>query len=291
MKLSGRIIKGVGGLYFVETSDGVKISKPRGIFRKTNFSPVVGDYCEITSGDSNFKDDDAIFNIEAISERKNELARPRVVNIDVAAVVSAADNLNTYTLDKYLIILEKQAAGNKFGIIAVINKTDLADEEKLNTYKNIYGGAGYPVFFLSAANKTGGGAFVSFIKGGTAVLAGQSGAGKSSIANMLCGKRVMEVGELSKKILRGRHTTRHAEMFSFGGGYIVDTPGFASLKTDIARGELKNYFREFKRFEEVCRFGDCRHIDEPDCAVKENLGGAINAERYGNYVKIYNELS
>jgi len=289
-EVRGRIIKGVGGLYTVETDSGVEICKPRGIFRKTAHAPLIGDLCVISAAEN---EKTKVGIIENISERKNELARPRVSNIDAAAVVCAADSINFFTLDKYLIILEGQAAENKFEIAVVINKIDLADEKKIEKIKKIYGSACYPVFFLSAATKEGTDAFFISLRGKTTAFAGQSGAGKSSIVNLICGKEVMEVGELSKKILRGKHTTRHAELFRAGADsetYIIDTPGFASLKfANVTKTNLKNYFREFKKFTDICRFADCAHINEPGCEVREQAGKEIAASRYENYLKFYEE--
>jgi len=286
----GRIIKGVGGLYTVVMESGIKICKPRGIFRKTDHSPLIGDLCAISAAEN---DKNKFSVIESISERKNELARPKVSNIDAAAVVCAADNINFFTLDKYLIILEEQAAENKFEIVVVINKIDLIDEKKIEKIKNIYGSAGYPVFFLSAATGAGTDAFFISLRGKTTALAGQSGAGKSSIVNLICGKEVMEVGELSKKISRGKHTTRHAELFRTGADgetFIIDTPGFASLKfANVTKANLKNYFKEFAKFSDICRFADCAHINEPGCEVREQAGNKLAASRYENYIKFYEE--
>jgi len=275
----------------VETIEGADIYKPRGVFRKRGVTPVTGDMCEVsrgTGGDAGV--------IESICARKNELIRPCVSNIDGIAVVFAADTLNTALLDKYLIILESQKTSGYFEVFIIINKTDLANGGSLDKICSIYENAGYPVILTCCPNKSGFERLSAELRGKVTALAGPSGVGKSSITNILCGESVMKVGELSKKIQRGKHTTRHSEMFSLGcGGYIIDTPGFASLDfTGITCADLKTYFKEFARHEENCRFADCAHIGEPDCAVREQAGEqsdfGVSAARYKNYIVFYNEL-
>ena len=284
-KTEGKIIKGVGGLYRVLTENGTAECRPRGALRKTNLKPVIGDACVISGSGG-------AWTIESISERRNELTRPRVSNIDAVVAVCAADSPNLYLLDKYLIILGEQAAAGSFQIIVLINKTDLADKNEISKIKKDYGRAGYPTVFFSALKKTGTDELLGLIRGRTAALAGVSGVGKSSVVNLLCGGTVMETGGLSKKISRGKHTTRHAEMFPVDGGFVIDTPGFASLNFDNAsRGTLKNFFADFNEFTAGCRYADCAHIGEPDCGVKAQAGKKLSASRYGNYLRLYNEIS
>ena len=277
--MTGKIIKGIGGLYFIETQNGIAVCKPRGIFRKDNKAPVIGDVCTVT------KNDDEIGVIESIHERKNELLRPKVSNIDQIAVVCAADSINLTLLDKYLIILEEQN-NESFSIFIIINKIDLTGTKALAKTAAIYENIGYPAVFSSTVADCGTLSLLPFLKGKTTAFAGPSGVGKSSIVNLLCKEQVMAVGELSKKTAKGKHTTRHAEMFKIDNdSSIIDTPGFASLEfMDSTRNNLKEYFKEFKNYADDCRFFDCKHINEPDCAVKENVGTRINALRYENYL-------
>ena len=286
--LDGRITKGVGGLYSVATDDGIKFCKPRGILRKNNLSPIIGDTCSVTEATGGRAC------IESLGPRRNELVRPRVSNIDAAVAVCSADNLNLFQLDKYLAILGCQAAGNKFEICVLVNKTDLAEPGALHTIGRVYESAGLRTLFVSAITGSGIDRLKTYLNGKTAVLAGQSGAGKSSVVNALCGSLKMAVGELSAKINRGKHTTRHAEMFACADndGFVIDTPGFASLTfAGMSRDGLRGCFPEFTRFANGCRFADCRHMDEPGCAVREEAGNGVSASRYENYARFYKELS
>ena len=173
------------------------------------------------------------------------------------------------------------------------NKKDLADEKEWETLKEIYETCGYPVVFTSAAKEENIEQIRQILEGKTTALAGPSGVGKSSLINLLDPDANMETGEISRKIERGRHTTRHSELFSIGGEtYIMDTPGFGSLYVnDFEKEDLKDYFREFRAYEGSCRFQGCSHIHEPGCAVKEALSEEkIPKSRYENYLEMYREL-
>jgi len=253
--------------------------------RKLGEKPVVGDMCLITGGAETGK-------IEKILDRKNIILRPAVSNIDAVVAIISADMLNLPLLDMYLVALEAQQTENApYEICVVINKMDLSDDDKNEITRRAYENAGYRVIFFSARSRRGEAELAGAIRGKTAVMAGPSGVGKSSVINLLCKRQAMPVGELSVKSVRGKHTTRHAEMFEYMGGYIIDTPGFASLNIgDIGRERLKNCFPEFARYAENCRFADCTHVNEPDCAVKGQVGEGVGASRYGNYEGFYNAV-
>lgn len=286
--MQGKIVKGIAGFYYIHTPDNkVYECKAKGIFRKEKLKPLVGDNVEMKVLDEEKK----IGNIEEILERKNQLIRPAVSNIDQALVIFAAakpePNLNL--LDRFLISMEKQ----NIETIVCFNKMDEATEEVVERLKNIYNGCGYQVLFTSALLEQGIDGIRELLKDKTSVLAGPSGVGKSSLINLLQPEANMETGSISEKIQRGKHTTRHSELFCIDGtSYIMDTPGFSSLYIDdMEKEELKDYFSEFGQYEDECRFKGCVHINEPDCGVKQALEeGQISKARYENYVLLYEEL-
>lgn len=279
--MTGTILKGIGGFYYVETEDGrVYECKARGIFRKENIKPMIGDRVEIeTNGETG--------NIIKIQPRRTMLVRPPVANIDVLVLVAAtaAPAPNLQLLDKMLITAE--AAG--IAPVLCVNKTDIAAAD---TLKRIYAPTGYPIVTVSAKTETGLSELLSYVTGKTAAFAGLSGVGKSSILNLLTGGG-METGSVSEKIHRGRHTTRHVELFSLeGGGFLLDTPGFSSFALEnILAEELWQYFPEMRDVGDRCRFKGCAHVSEPDCAVKDKLSaGGIAPERYESYTVFYKQL-
>ena len=286
--MQGKIVKGIAGFYYIHTPDNqVYECKAKGIFRKEKLKPLVGDNVEMKVLDEEKK----IGNIEEILERKNQLIRPAVSNVDQALVIFAAakpePNLNL--LDRFLISMEKQ----QIETVVCFNKMDEATEEVLNNLKHIYSSCGYRVIFTSALLDKGVEGICDLLKDKTTVLAGPSGVGKSSLINLIQPEANMETGSISEKIQRGKHTTRHSELFYIdGNSYIMDTPGFSSLYIDnMEKEELKEYFSEFHQYEDECRFIGCVHINEPDCGVKEALkNGKITQERYDNYVLMYEEL-
>lgn len=279
--MKGRITKGIGGFYYVKVADGtIYECKARGIFRKDNIKPIVGDIVEISV-------QSGIGNIEKIEQRKNELIRPSVSNIDILVIVVAAGEPepNLSLLDKLLVNAEI------LGIepIICINKTDVKDFSYL---LEVYQKTGYKVVTASAKNNEGIDALIPYIKGKTSAFAGLSGVGKSTILSLITSSD-MQTGEISEKIKRGKHTTRHVELLELsGGGFVFDTPGFSSFEVNtVPSGELYKYFPEMKSFENMCRFSGCSHINEPDCAVKKELEkGNIAKSRYESYVQIYNQL-
>lgn len=281
----GRIIRGVGGLYYIAAYGCVYECTPRGKFRKNRITPTVGDYVEFTILD----EADKKGALDVIKKRKNILIRPRVANIDTAVITfaAAAPNINYDLLDRFLLLAEYNKIPN---VIICINKSDLASEEQKKKLKTVYGE--YTVIFASALNNIGGSEIMDNIKNGVTVFAGPSGVGKSSIINMLIPHSNRQTGEISRKIERGRHTTRQVELLEAGDNtYIVDSPGFTSLSLDfMSSEELPYYFREFKPYLGKCYYNDCIHINEPDCAVKEQIGINIPEERYERYRSLYNEF-
>ena len=286
--MQGKIVKGIAGFYYIHAPGyGVYECKAKGIFRNKKVKPLVGDNVEIEVLDEEEKKG----NIMEIFVRKNQLIRPAVSNIDQALVIFAAakpePNLNL--LDRFLIMMNKQGIDT----IVCFNKTDVVTERELLHLSNTYTKGGYHVLFTSALKERGVEGVRELLKGKTTVLAGPSGVGKSSLINRLIPEAEMETGEISQKIERGKHTTRHSELFCMQeDAYIMDTPGFSSLYLeDIDKKELKDYFPEFIEFEGSCRFRGCLHLNEPGCAVKTALEqGSISKIRYDDYVLLYEEL-
>lgn len=249
--------------------------------------PLVGDDVEIAVTDEK----DMEGNVEELYPRRNELIRPAAANVDQALVVFAAaspkPNLNL--LDRFLISMRQQ----EIPVIICFNKTDLADEESIKELALVYEKSGCPVVTTSVERKEGLEQVRSLLLGKTTIVAGPSGVGKSSLTNFLQPDAMMEVGEVSRKIDRGRHTTRHTELIWIARDtYFLDTPGFSSLfLPQIQMEELKEYYPEFTEYEPYCRFQGCVHIKEPDCAVKDALEkGAFSRSRYENYLLLAEEL-
>lgn len=286
--MKGKIIKGIAGFYYVHDGVGtVYECKAKGIFRNRKIKPLVGDDVEITVLDEQEKTG----NIDRILSRKNQLIRPAVSNVDQAVVVFAITepmpNLNL--LDRFLVMMERQ----EVPVIICFNKIDLSSQEEIEKLKAVYEPAGYPLHFISTYEDAGLNTLHQLIAGKTTVLAGPSGVGKSSITNFLQPEACMETGTVSEKIKRGKHTTRHSELFFVEEGtYMMDTPGFSSMYIgDLEANELKDYFPEFEQYEEACKFLGCIHVGEKICGVKDALkDGKISKSRYENYLLLYKEL-
>lgn len=286
--MQGKIIKGIGGFYYIHIPQrGVYECRAKGNFRNQRLKPLVGDNVDITILD----EEHLTGNVDLVLPRTNELIRPAVANVDQALVIFAAakpaPNLNL--LDRFLIMMARQ----HINTIVCFNKMDIVNQEEIHLLQETYDKCGYQVVFTSAKRKEGIDELRSLIEGKTTVLAGPSGVGKSSIINLLYPKANMETGTISEKIERGKHTTRHSELFSVGRDtYLFDTPGFSSLYLeDIEKEELCECFTEFKEYEPYCKFRGCVHINEPVCGVKDALKqGKISKVRYENYVALYNEL-
>ncbi len=285
--MRGKIIKGIAGFYYVKCDDGITYEcKAKGVFRKDRRKPLVGDdvYMDVIDEQKH------IGNIRELLERKNELIRPAVANIDQALVIfaAAAPEPNLGLLDRFLIQMEYAGIDT----IICFNKTDLVENAEEARLRKIYESAGYRVLTISAANKEGITQIEEVLKGKVTTVAGPSGVGKSTLVNCLQSETVMEIGDISAKIERGKHTTRHSQLMEIDKDtYIFDTPGFSSLSvSELLPEDLKACFPEFSRYEDTCRFLGCAHIHEPDCGVKEALAaGEISKERYEDYVNLYTE--
>ena len=286
--MQGKIVKGIAGFYYVHVVEsGLYECKAKGIFRKEKLKPLVGDIVEIDILDETEKKG----NIVEILERKNELIRPAVANIDQALVVFAVTKPKPHfnLLDRFLIMMESK----EIPVILCFNKKDIATEPEIQELKEIYETCGYQMVFTSALEEENVDELKQLLHGKTTAIAGPSGVGKSSLINIFQPKANMETGSISEKIERGKHTTRHSELIWIEDNtYIMDTPGFSSLYTnDFEKEELKYYFREFDPYEGTCKFLGCDHIHEPGCRVKEALEvGDIHPVRYKNYLDMYKEL-
>jgi len=286
--MQGKIIKGIAGFYYVHVAgSGIYECKAKGVFRSQNVKPLVGDNVEL----SVLNEEEKTGNIERILPRKNELIRPAVANVDQALVIFAAakPKPNFNLLDRFLISMKYQ----EVPVIICFNKQDMVKEEELQLLKSTYQAAGYDIYFTSAVKEDGIDELREILKGKTTTVAGPSGVGKSSLINILQPEAAMETGAISRKIERGKHTTRHSELFAVDEeSFICDTPGFSSVfLPELEKEELWRYFPEFTEYESYCRFQGCMHIHEPDCGVKDALAeGKISPNRYENYKLLYEEL-
>lgn len=286
--MQGKIVKGIAGFYYVHDGIGsVYECRAKGVFRNRKEKPLVGDDVEITVLDEKNKTG----NVERILPRKNSLIRPAVANVDQALVVFAVTdpepNLNL--LDRFLVMMRMQ----KVPVIIAFSKADLTDSDGEENFRRIYEHAGCTVCFFSTRKQQGLDRLDELLAGKTTVLAGPSGVGKSSLTNHLQPDAEMEIGELSRKISRGKNTTRHSELFFVKDGtFVCDTPGFSSIYVDgIEARDLQAFYPEFSAYEDRCRFLGCVHVGERECGVKDAVSaGTIAASRYENYLLIYEEL-
>ena len=281
--MKGKIIKGIGGFYYVKTSEGLIECKARGKFRHKDMKPMVGDDVEIEV--SNGKGV-----IEDIFERKSQLIRPTVANVTQAFVVFAVKNpdINFDLLNRFFILCEH----NNIKAVVCLNKVDLVSEEEKEAIRQRIVDIGYEVLYINAKKGIGVEKLREKLDNNETVLCGPSGAGKSTLINTLTQKFHMETGEVSEKIGRGKHTTRHSELIDVVGGYIVDTPGFSTLEVNfIEKEDLRYSFPEFEEYNNLCKFRGCLHYKEPNCAVKKAVEeGKINKYRYDFYIRTLEEI-
>lgn len=282
--LEGIIVKGYGGFYFVQSEAGLISCRGRGRLKWNEKTLLVGDHVLFNLVG------DGVGVIEEVLPRKNALIRPPVANVDQAILVFALidPEPDLKLLDRLLVLCGVE----RIDVVICLNKVDLVAEQEGSSIAEIYRGAGYEVIFTSALQKIGVDKLAEKIKGRISVVAGPSGAGKSSILNALEPGMSLKTGEISRKLRRGRHTTRHVELLRVAGGLIADTPGFSNLHLpDMKAVELGRYFPEIGKSAEGCRFIDCLHFREPNCAVKKAVeSGAISFSRYQNYLAFLTEV-
>ena len=280
-KMTGRIIRSISGFYDVQTPKALVTCRARGILRKEGNSPLTGDMVEITVERGKGM-------VERILPRKNSFVRPAVANVDALVVFAA--NVNPVT-EPFLIDRVAAIAGDQeVQVILCVNKCDLDPAVDL---VRIYEHAGFTVICTSAETGEGVQQLLDQIKGKLVAFTGNSGVGKSSILNKLCPELALPTGEVSEKLGRGRHTTRHVELYDLGEDtYVADTPGFSLLEMpELSPENFKELYFEYNDYEQECRFNGCNHINEPDCAVKQAVEeGLLSRQRYERYVELYNEV-
>ncbi len=285
----GKIVKGISGFYYVYVVEsGIYECKAKGVFRKKQLKPLVGDNVEIDVLD----EENHIGNVRELLPRKNALIRPAVANVDQALVIFATESPkpNFNLLDRFLVMMEYQDVP----VHICFNKQDLCDEKERERLADIYANTGYEVHFTHALSGDGKQEILDLLQGKTTTVAGPSGVGKSSLINQLQQDIVMETGCVSEKIGRGKHTTRHSELIAIDDRtFIMDTPGFSSMYVPaIEKEDLRDCYPEFLQYQEQCRFPGCVHVNEPKCGVKDALSrGEISQIRYDNYRLLYEELS
>ena len=284
-KLTGRIVRSLSGFYDVQLPDTVVTCRGRGILRRDHITPLTGDRVEITL-------DRGKGMVEGVLPRKNSFVRPAVANVDALAIFAASVNPVT---EPFLIDRVAAIAGNQnVPCLICVNKSDLDPGENL---RQIYEKAGFPVICTSAKTGQGMVELRAFLRGRLTAFTGNSGVGKSSVLNCLCPGLTLATGEVSEKLGRGRHTTRHVELYSLGEDtFVMDTPGFSSFDTDqmdvILKENLQYAFPDFGPYVGRCQFADCSHRTEPGCTVRAAVeAGRIAPSRYESYLRLYEKFA
>lgn len=280
---NGRIIKGVGGIYTVLADDVLYDCHARGLFRKQKIKPLPGDFVEFTvAGDGNC--------IVEIHPRKNSFVRPTVANLDRMFVITSISEPkpNTLVIDKMTALAQLQDVE----VILVITKSDLGNPEPL---ASIYRKAGFRVLIINNTTGDGVADIAALLDSVTSVFTGNSGVGKSTLLNRLAPQLALETGEISNKLGRGRHTTRHTELFEVCGGFVADTPGFSSMDFDhsqqIPKENLAFGFREFLPYLADCKFSTCAHRNDKGCRITQAVAdGDITRSRYESYCALYDDV-
>ncbi|MGG5252995.1 ribosome small subunit-dependent GTPase A [Neobacillus sp. SM06] len=283
----GKIIKALSGFYYVFDRGKVYQCRGRGVFRKQKISPLVGDNVIFQA------ENEQEGYILEIKERKNELLRPPVANIDQAILISSAvePDFSTVLLDRFLVLVEF----NHIQPVICLTKMDLLSAEAegvIKAYANQYEAIGYEVVLTSSEKGMGIDRLLPYLDGKISVFAGQSGVGKSSLLNALKPDLALKTSDISTHLGRGKHTTRHVELLPVGNGLVADTPGFSSLELlDIEAEQLSACFPELQKASEQCKFRGCLHLKEPKCAVKAGVQtGDIQPYRYDHYLDFLREI-
>ena len=283
----GKIIKGIGGFYYVDADDTIYECKARGNFRKRGITPMVGDNVEITVN----REGNGENTVDNILNRKNELVRPPLANLDTLFIISSIvdPKVNPLIIDKLVAIAEFKH------IEPVIVFTKIDKSSDYNGYKNIYEKSGFKVIVCDNTVGSGAEEIEAMLPGKISAFTGNTGVGKSTLLNNIFPHLKLETGETSKKLGRGRHKTRHCELFKVNGGYIADTPGFSSLDFErcekIFKEDLPYCFREFEPYLGQCKFNSCTHVNDKGCAVCEAVEkGLIQPSRHNSYVSMYNDV-
>lgn len=273
--MEGLIIKNISDLYTIKSQEGYFDCKARGVFRNKNIIPTVGDRVI-------FDKDKQI--ITDILDRKNILVRPPIANIDQALIVMSTINptFSTYLVDKLINIIEF----NNIKPIICISKLDLYNSEEISKYINYYKSIGYEVVLNTELEE-----IKELLNNNITVLTGQSGVGKSTLLNKLDNTLSLKTNDISYALGRGKHTTRHTEIYELFDGYIADTPGFSSLLLDMKKEDVRDNMIEFNKYKDKCKYRDCMHLNEDDCEIKRLVKeGTIISSRYENYVKFISEI-
>ncbi|TGB04888.1 ribosome small subunit-dependent GTPase A [Halobacillus salinus] len=284
---TGKIIKALSGFYYVLAEGEVYQCRGRGNFRKKKVTPLVGDIVEFKADN---KEEGYILSIE---DRKNEFVRPPISNVDQAMIVTSAikPDFNALLLDRFLVLVEAKRI-EPFIVISKMDQLSDGEIEEMERYRDLYEGIGYGVVLSSVSDESSIDQIQSHLAERTTVIAGQSGVGKSSILNSIDPRLAIDTDDISESLGRGKHTTRHVELYEISGGLVADTPGFSSLEFgDLELEQLPECFPEFVEVQNDCKFRGCLHNKEPKCAVKTCVEeGSISKQRYDHYLQFLDEI-